>query len=277
MCRWSRVLSAVGASVPTEYETIVDSRPIAAGGSGMDPYLPAPQVAYNSPSGGQYITPMLQLLTDPVGASGPATLPVAVFGATARQTWGQMVGGGTPAVLQVGSTPILGKSTGWISTNHPDVTSYNCCPADPYHPCTTYGGSYALVPDEQQDFVAACWMQAMGAQPAASPQGTETACAGQWMPDAGITGNNALSECMQEKLDNNDPYAVCCSWAQAWTYCQMHGNNACATLDCDVDGGPTPPPMPSETCNEMRFFLLRDGGYPQPDGGYCQRCGGCTK
>lgn len=268
MCRWGRVLNAAGANNPYVYETIVDSRPIAAPGSGQDAHLPIPQATYNNATtGGLYINPMLQLLTNPVGALSSGTMPIAVFGYTARQTWGQIIGSPTPSVLQVGTTNLGGQqqSTAWISTNHPDVTSYNCCSQD-----KTCGTSTSLVPDEQIDFVTACWMQSMAANPAQDPNAAKTACASQWQPPT--AGANALTQCIQEKLDNDNQNAVCCNWQEAWAYCTQNNNNACASLDCKVDSkilakAPPTPPWQQNTCNTFRFF---------PGSAYCNRCGGCS-
>lgn len=270
MCRWGRVLDASGASNPYAYETIVDSRPVAAPGSGQDAHLPIPQATYNNATtGGLYLNPMLQLLTNPLGALATGTLPVAVFGYTARQTWGQIIGSpSVPGILQVGTTNIGGQAqtTAWISTNHPDVTAYNCCSGD----STCKSSSQALVADEQIDFVTACWMQSMAANPAQDPNTAKTACAAQWQPPT--AGANALSECIQEKLDNNNQNAVCCSWQDAWAYCTQYKNNACATLDCKVNPtirskAPATPPWQQNTCNTYRFF---------PGSAYCNRCGGCA-
>jgi methylglutaconyl-CoA hydratase len=99
-------------------------------------------------------------LTNPLGSLATGTLPVAVFGSTARQAWGKIIGSpSTPGILAVGTTNIGGQkqSTAWISTNHPDVTAYDCCAGD----STCSSSSQALVADEQIDFVTACWMQAM--------------------------------------------------------------------------------------------------------------------
>ncbi|HNN93973.1 MAG TPA: hypothetical protein PKI03_16965 [Pseudomonadota bacterium] len=270
MCRWGRVLDAAGASNPYAYETIVDSRPVAAPGSGQDAHLPVPQATYNNAStGGLYLNPMLQLLTNPLGSLATGTLPVAVFGSTARQAWGKIIGSPTtPGILAVGTTNIGGQkqSTAWISTNHPDVTAYNCCAGD----STCSSSSQALVADEQIDFVTACWMQAMAANPTLDPNTAKTQCAAQWQPPT--AGNNALTQCIQEKLDNNNQKAVCCSWQDAWAYCTQYKNNACATLDCKFSAeirsrAPATPPWQQNTCNTYRFF---------PGSAYCTRCGGCT-
>jgi hypothetical protein len=66
MERWSRVLAAAGVSNPVLYETIVDTRPIAAPGTGQTAYLPDPATYFNAPNTDHfYITPMVALLTNP--------------------------------------------------------------------------------------------------------------------------------------------------------------------------------------------------------------------
>jgi hypothetical protein len=235
MCRWGRVMGAAGAANPYAYETIVDSRPIAAPGSGEDARLPVPQTWFNSDQGAVYLTPMLQLLT---AGSGSTTRPIAIFGGTPRQTWAAMVGASSVKVLDVGTTQLGGqaKKTSWIATNHPDVTTYNCCPGDPSSTCIdkrTNTPSDQLIADEQKDFVAACWMQTMaGAKPPSA------AVAKQRCETAWVTAPNSKNKqtlCVQAKLDNQNPDARSKTYEDAWNYCAAHQANACATFDNSYD------------------------------------------
>lgn len=255
MCRWGRVMGAAGAQAPTTYETIVDSRPIAAAGSGQDAYLPDPLSYFDDTTGaaGRYITPMLGLL-----AGGEEARPVAVFGSAARKAWARIAGRSQVGVLDVG-TADLGKDAGevaWISTNHPDVTSYNCCPGDPDKSC---GTSHALLTDESKDFTAACWLITMADNPGMTPEAARAACAQRWTQPAAAADRQAL--CVQAKLDNNNTAALCPSYQEAWNYCSAHGANACASYDCKYDpqavAEPVPPPSRrpagwENTCNSYR-------------------------
>ncbi|GAA5182268.1 hypothetical protein GCM10025771_31180 [Niveibacterium umoris] len=242
MCRWGRVMGAAGAKNPFAYETIVDSRPIAAPGSGEDALLPDPQAWFNSDDkGAVYLTPMLQLVTAPQDASATKTLPVAVFGSTARKTWAKMVDAHSVGILDVGETQLGGQSriTPWIATNHPDVTSYNCCPGDPHASCK---GSFDLIKDEQADFVSACWLREMATPGAPTAAEAKQRCAARWVDKPSASAKQTL--CIQAKLDNNNPDAACKTYSDAWNYCSAHEANACATLDCSYDKTKVKQPVP---------------------------------
>ncbi|KTG17702.1 hypothetical protein AUR63_07740 [Guyparkeria sp. XI15] len=256
MCRWGRLMGAAGAATPTAFETIVDARPIAAPGSGESQYLPDPITHFNTDTaaGGDYLAPMLQLLTESDGTSRP----IAVFGSDARDAWANMVGRKSVDVLDAGTTHLAksAPATPWIATNHPDVTSYNCCPGDPASRC---GNSHNLIGDEKKDFVAACWLITMSETPGQSPETVRQQCEKRWMSAPNAQAQQAL--CVQAKLDNNNPAATCSSYTEAWKYCAAHGANACASHDCqyDADKVSGPVAVPSErpagwgrTCNSYR-------------------------
>ncbi|WP_322520688.1 hypothetical protein SR882_07775 [Guyparkeria halophila] len=256
MCRWGRVMGAAGADTPTAFETIVDARPIAAPGSGESQYLPDPITRFdtNTATGADYLSPMLRLLTE----TDQASRPVAVFGSDARNAWARMVGRTSVDVLDAGTTHLAkdAPATPWIATNHPDVTSYNCCPGDPASRC---GDSHNLVADEKKDFVAACWLITMSEKPGQSPETVRQQCENRWMNAPDDQAQQAL--CVQAKLDNNNPAATCRSYTDAWNYCSAHNTNACASYDChyDLDKVSQPVPAPSErpagwgqTCNQYR-------------------------
>jgi hypothetical protein len=251
MCRWERVMGAAGAINPHAFEAIVDSRPIAAPGTGAEKLLPKPETWFNSPTGAPYLSPMLQLLSMPRQASSKQTLPVVVFGSAPRATWANIVGLRSVQVMDVGTTQ-LGEQTGgmarqtpWIATNHPDVTSYNCCPNDPSSSC---GGSHNLLADEQLDFVAACWLQTMSAPGAPSAEVAKQRCQTQWQdtPTTAPGPEARQTLCIQAKLDNQNRSAQCSSYAEAWNYCSAHEANACASLDCTYDPAQIKQPLPPE-------------------------------
>lgn len=258
LCRWSRVLGAAGVQNPVAHETIVDARPIAAPGSGEDAIMPVPGTWFdNARTGAYYLTPMLQLLSEkPLaepGTKAPATragrsLPVAVFGATPRATWAQIVKRKSLAVLEVGETRLGGQSrvTPWIASNHPDVTTYNCCPGDPAASCK---GSYDLVKDEQQDFVVACWLDEMSGPDAPSAAVAKQRCAGRWQIKPRAAARQAV--CIQAKLDNNNRAAQCKSYQDAWSYCSANAGNACASYDCNYDPARIQRPVPPESARPV--------------------------
>jgi hypothetical protein len=248
MCRWGRVMGAAGAKNPYGYETIVDSRPIAAPGSGEDALLPDPQAWFNSnEKGAVYLTPILTLLTTPQAGKAVAkadsgrTLPIAVFGGTARKTWAKMVDRPSVGVLDVGETQLGGQSriTPWIATNHPDVTAYNCCPGDASPYCK---GSNDLLTDEQGDFVAACWLREMAEPDAPTAEVAKQRCSDRWINKTSAADKQTL--CIQAKLDNNNRDAQCKTYVDAWNYCSANEANACSTLDCNYDPAKVKQPVP---------------------------------
>lgn len=231
MERWNRVLAAQGMSDPRRLNTIIDSRPIAAAGSGEDSYLPDP-VGWAKDQ--TYLRAMLALLTAPSDAASKTTRPVAVFGKVPRETWGGLVGRKHLGVLDVGETILPGQTlpTKWIVTNHPIATTYDyctkACPA---------GGNCSdednmFVRDVQIDFIAACWMRKMAAASGTSPSAEEAKaqCTNEWVTHASVDNEQAM--CVEAKLDIYDKSLQCSSPAQAEAYCRAAKNQVCARLDC---------------------------------------------
>ena len=190
---------------------------------------------------------MLQLSTTPARSSQTQTLPVAVFGSTPRKTWGAIVGRSNLRVLDTGESAFGGQrhKTPWIVTNHPDVTTYNCCPGDPSAKCAPSSGGSSnqeLIKSEQTDFVAACWIRTMtGARPPTAAQ-AKSQCEAAWITRPSATHRQAL--CVQAKLDNQNSAARCRTYEQAWHYCAANQANACATLDCSYDEAKATLPLP---------------------------------
>lgn len=252
MQRWNRVNASAGALNSNLYSTIVDSRPIGAPGSGQTSTLPNATTYFNSPSGpgGYYLNPMLQLLSDTPNNTNPDhTAPIVALGTPARETWGKIINyqgtGATPPVPSVGTFAFPGasKKTAWIATNHPDVTTYNCCAQDSYcgpiaPPAQWCGGSNGLgqYPSnmlyqcEQLDLTVSCWEVAMGQNHSQDPQVVWNSCYNQWFSP---NSNNAHQICINAKLDNNNPQARCSNYKAADNYCYAHSDNPCATLDCN--------------------------------------------
>lgn len=245
MRRWSQVMTSVGISNPVLYETTVDSRPIAAPGSGQTSYLPNATTYFNTPnSNHHYLTPMLRLLANPPNdPSDTHTRPIIVLGTPARGAWGAIIGS-TVNVLNVGTTNLGGanQSTSWVAGNHPDVTTYQCCPGDPNTNCD---GSFSLIPDEQIDFQVLCIAQVLAEKPNTSPALAKAYCFTQWggafssMPVA-----NQRTMCIQAKQDYQySANGQCKTREQAETFCTNYNNNPCPTgvYTCNV---PPRPPLP---------------------------------
>ena len=242
MARWARLLAAIGVDKPTLYETIVDSRPIAAPGSLAKAPMPLPDAStyFNTQTagaGGYYITPMLQLLTDPPSNAAPSsTLPVAILGGSdgahpsgARPVWEQIIGQTGLGVNTVGYQAIgnAQKSTPWVVGNHPIMAVYQYCAKDPACKNPTMDGN--LVAVEQQDLTTVCTLARMGADGVTSKvEATKIVqdCALEWGP----TGPNQHTICVQAKLDEANTVAQCPSAALADSWCTAHGDDPCANF-----------------------------------------------
>ncbi len=178
MKRWSGVLEAVGIQNPVLYETIVDGRPITAAGSNLKHPLPDITTYFNSP-GNNYVTPMISLLTQ---SSTPGyTLPVTVLGAPAGVDWAKVIGVPSVKPGDVGTTNVIsaGKKTAWVAGNHPNVTSYQCCPGDPSKDCQAHDGypvADQLIPDAKTDLMVACIEQGLATNPSADPNAVKAQC-----------------------------------------------------------------------------------------------------
>ncbi len=229
MKRWSEVLESVGITTPYLYETIVDAHPIAAPGSGQSGYMPDTTEYFNS-DGNDYIKPMLALLTDPPASSGASTLPVMVLGTPAKKEWGTIIGKEVET-LDVGADTLPGadKPTAWVAANHPDVTTYQCCPNDPdtEHCCSeSYGCSYDLVPDEIIDLTAACIIQELAQSPQTTPPDAKTQCQNEWSINPSEANKQTI--CVRAKLDydfTTEGQCKCQEAAEA--FCKAYNNNPC--------------------------------------------------
>ena len=180
--------------------TIVDSRPVAAPGSGQDAHLPVPQTTYNdATTGGLYLNPMLQLLTNPLGSL--ATEPCRWRCLALRRD--------RPGAR---SSARRRRPASWRSEPRTSVARSRARPGSrpiiPMSRRTTAAlatrpgsSSQALVADEQIDFVTACWMQAMAANPTLDPN---TARPVRRAVAAAHRRQQRADPVHQEKLDNNN-------------------------------------------------------------------------
>lgn len=231
MKRWSGVLQAVGIQNPVLYETIVDGRPIAAAGSNLKMPLPDITTYFNSP-GNNYVTPMISLLTQ--SATPGYTLPVTVLGAPAGVDWAKVIGVPSVKPGDVGTTNVIsaGKKTAWVAGNHPNVTSYQCCPGDPSKDCQAHDGypvADQLIPDEKTDLMVACIEQGLATNPAADPNKVKAQCAASWNSPV-IPPANQATLCVRARLDYSwNGIGNCKTTAEATDFCNRHANNACAT------------------------------------------------
>lgn len=233
MCRWSQVLGSAGIDNPLRYESIIDARPIAAKGSGKVG-LPDADRYFDSQNGtgGNYIQPMLELLTDPAEGKGAnAARPLGVFGSPARDAWASITGQASVDVLETGTTKLPGgQEVPWIGTNHPDVTTYKSCSTD------NSDDAGGLVRSESKDLTAACWLKHMAQNRDADPDRVRRRCQKRWFSPRDESRKHRL--CVRAKLDTSHDDARCGSYEQARRYCHQHDNKPCATDSCQIkDGG----------------------------------------
>lgn len=239
MKRWYDVLQSAGIADPYLYETIVDARPIAAAGS-QGSEMPEISTYFNaSGTDNYYNTPMIELLTNPPTNPSASSLPVIVLGTPSREAWATIVGQPVD-ILGVGTSTLPGasKPTSWIASNHPDVTTYQCCPGDPSSGCTNpgYPPAYDLIPDEKIDLQAACIILGLAEDPAADPIAIKTACAAEWDTSPSVANQQTI--CVRAKLDYDfTTQGQCKSQSAAEAFCSYYQNNACPTdvYSCDFE------------------------------------------
>lgn len=128
------------------------------------------------------------------------------------------------------------KPTAWVASNHPDVTTYPCCPGDPDPNCCDGDEcSYDLVPDEEIDLQAACIVQALALNPGADPTAVKATCAKLWSTDPPPANQQTI--CVRAKLDYDlTTHGQCASQADAEAFCAHYDNDACpaGVYTCDV-------------------------------------------
>lgn len=263
MCRWNSVLLTAG--IPDNetflYETIVDSHPIAAPGSGQQHALPDATQYFNTPPYNYYDTPMVELFA----RSGQSTtLPILVLGTDARAAWAKFIGlpelNYNPVTKKpFEQMPYVGtfvKGSGqeqmkmpWIASNHPDVTTYNCCAGDVNGGCSggSYGNSWSLLQDEGIDLTAICVSQTLSDNPGMDPLTARSSCQKQWTwtPDDSSGNNHKI--CVQAKMDYNFTAKGQCETLQdAVAYCNHFNNNPCPT---DISPNPNLLPDPNKAAH----------------------------
>lgn len=232
MMRWSGVLEAVGITNSVLYETIVDGRPIAAASTGQADFLPGIGTYFNS-KGNEYVTPMISLLAQ---SDNPTySKAVVILGTPAGDDWAKVIGASSVKPGDVGTITAIskGKNTNWVAGNHPNVTSYQCCPGDPSPACQPSGDyiSTNLIPDEKTDLMVACIEKGLGENPAAKINDLKTACQVAWNPVDGepLPPANQTTLCIRARLDYSwNGIGNCKTMADANAFCQRHGDNACA-------------------------------------------------
>lgn len=253
MCRWNSVLKTAGIQDTFLYETIVDAHPIAAPGSGQSHAMPDATEYFNNTKGRYYDTPMIKLLAHSNSKLLPV-LPVFVLGTDAREAWAKVIG-----VKDLNTDPDTGekiftempyvgiyKDMPWVASNHPDVTSYNCCAGDPDNKCTsdnTYGNSWSLLKDESIDLVSICTVKTLSDNPDLNPKSARSTCEKTWRWE---TADQATKYkiCVQAKMDYNYTTKGKCETEQeAENFCSYYANNPCPT---DIKPNPNLLQYPNE-------------------------------
>lgn len=226
--RWNAVMKLAGVGNPVLYEAIVDAHPIAAPGAGQGQYIDPTSPYFGGSQG--YDNGMLgTLINSSRKVLAGNTLPVLVLGTPARGVWGQLINyRGNHQAVPVGAAgtaklPGQKKSTKWVAGNHPDVTTYQCCPGDPNPKCN---GSCALVQDEIVDLSVACTIKTLAEKPHADPEKAQSSCFKLWN-----SKEKRHAVCAQARLDYDftSKGMPCKCQAAADRFCSDNVDNACAT------------------------------------------------
>jgi hypothetical protein len=240
--RWNWRLETVGISTADTplYETILDSHPIAAPGSGQSGYIRNTTQYFYKKGQPNYNDAMLDLLMRPLNES--RTVPLQVAGSDAREIFAKMIDREELKPGEVGLWKREGKRTiPWVATNHPNVTNYQLCPNDPLKKCDpTYGCSDELVQDELLDLQAICTLRHLAEEPTADPATVMENCKKVWCTDDNGTCEKR-KVCVQARRDHTyrvgdtpDPGMCNCKEA-AEAYCTANSNNACGQeWSCEV-------------------------------------------
>lgn len=246
--RWDMVMRTAGVANPVLYEAIADAHPIAAPGTGQSTNIDATSPYYGGKCG--YDNAMLKVLIKPKSKAATETLPVLVLGTPARTTWGQLIGyqgGQAVPVNSAGKATLPGETrhTKWVAGNHPNVTTYQCCPGDTNSRC---GGSFNLVQDEIIDLTVACTIKKLAESPIVDPSTAQASCSTLWNSDA-----KKHAVCVQARIDYSftSKGMPCKCQAAADAFCTANQDNACAT---DSSGVPL-------TCSN--YDNLCDGTTPE--------------
>ncbi len=217
MERWGRILDAAASPStvsPLLFETIVDSRPIAAPGaagsvkgSSLKPpsistYLPPP-----SAFDGTYTTPMLSLLTNPPSNTSANGLPIQVLGGPAQAAW-KSITRQDVKTLGTGSYTFADtkKTSMWVAGNHPDFTTYLTCPTGASPAATSAAAPADLIAGEKVDLQVACLIRAFAANPTLDAKSAQSQCT--W-DGRSLNAADTHMLCVQAMLDNNDARLNC--------------------------------------------------------------------
>lgn len=232
--RWNWRLETVGITDPVLYETILDSHPIAAPGTGQSGYIENTTKYFYEKGQPNFNDAMIDVLLSPPGSSQERTVPLQVAGGDARKIFAEMIGEEYVPVGAVGLWKRDGKPTvPWVATNHPNVTNYQLCPNDPMKHCDPkYGCSDELVQKELLDLQGICTLKTLAEDPKADPASAMAKCKTTW-----CTEDNGKCErrkvCIQARRDYTykvkgkpDP-GMCNCVEAAEAYCDANANNAC--------------------------------------------------
>jgi hypothetical protein len=263
MERWGRILAnaALPSTVsPLLFETIVDSRPMAAPGSaggrkGPDGKpLPSPSAYLPPPTafGGTYTTAMLSLLTSPPSNTGAHSLPVQVLGGPAQAAW-HSITHQEVKTLGTGSYTFSDtkKTSMWVAGNHPDFTTYLTCPASTGGATSSTSMPGDVIAGEKLDLEVACLIRAFAANAATDVQAAQAKC--RWNTGT-LSAADTHTVCVQAMLDNNTPRLNCFANPHAYhtlaqrkealalaeQFCKAHDDNPCpsdATARCLAGSG----------------------------------------
>jgi len=229
LSRWRRLFADVNGNIPANvslYENIVDITPIAAPGSGESSCLTTDMAMnyFDSSQHGLYISPMLNLLSDPpTNPSAKNTRPIIAFGSEARSFLSQEYKLPSVNVLQAGTLQLGGtaKQTPYLGANHPIAAVYQTCAVNPPQ-------NIGIVAMEQQDLATSCFATTMTGKPDGDPVSVAANCLSSFTTNPSPT-NQALI-CINAEIDMgglNDKGQPAVSWNEAQAWCNANNQNPC--------------------------------------------------
>jgi len=179
----------------------------------------------------QYETPyVVEIRSDDASAKDYSTVHPRFVDNYARAQWSTMTGVRN-AALNSGITKVSGSTleVPFILGNHPDLTTYQCCPNDPSAECQA---SNDLIEYEQVDVQIACWLELLASGSETDPGQALAKCKSLWVTNR--SPEDDLTFCTLARMDSNECFGKNIDLQTAEPYCRNNNNNPCASPQCPV-------------------------------------------
>ena len=224
MDRFKRLLRTFNLS---ENIPLIDIEPIAANWAATD--FPDSKKYFDG-----FLKEMLKFYLVKSNKDKSRTKPLIVMGADTRKYWEDFTDSPSGEILSSGLYYFddISMSIPWVTGNHPNVTSYNCCKDDPCEDCGE--SSRDIVGRETEDLTMMRWV--FNTVNGNDVDGTTIDKAREWVK------TQPKLVCEQSRLDYTwSTNSQCKTEEDAVKFCNKYKNNACPTTPAtcydDLDPG----------------------------------------